>query len=262
MRDQLTALREDDWDVLIVLDACRADTFGEVCGIAEVVRAAGPCTPVWVRAAGPLLQERGAVYFSANPVVDREVRKCGLGIEIVPVWENQWGRFTAQQIPSVHPLSVNGVVAAHVQMGRLDGRPLVVHYVQPHSPYIGAVPLAFARWGGAGGPAGGEFGEACHALRRPGNAVKRGDITWEQLRAAYRANLELVWHAAQQLAGALPSRRIIVTADHGELLGEDGRFGHEGHWDHPALLSVPWRALTAARVPETARSKLEALGYA
>ncbi len=272
MREQLIALREEDWDVLIVLDACRADTFAETCAVAEVVRAAGPCTPAWIRAAGPLLQERGAVYFSANPVVDREVRKCGLdlpagrqaGIEMVPVWQSQWGRFTAHQIPSVHPLSVNGVVAAHVQMGRLEGRPLVVHYVQPHSPYIGAVPLAFARWGGAGAPAGGEFGEACHKLRRPGRAVKRGEITWEQLRAAYRANLELVWHAARLLASQLAPRRVIVTSDHGELLGEDGKFGHEcGYTGYEELWRVPWLCLEGSRLEqETTGQKLEALGYA
>jgi arylsulfatase A-like enzyme len=38
----------------------------------------------------------------------------------------------------------------------------------------------------------------------------------------------------------LPSgTRVIVTADHGELFGEGGRFGH-GPFTHPKLLEVPW----------------------
>jgi len=33
---------------------------------------------------------------------------------------------------------------------------------------------------------------------------------------------------------------IIVTADHGELLGENGEWGHPIGSEKPALRGVPW----------------------
>lgn len=263
MREQLQLLRETDWDALLVLDACRADCFREVClKGAETVRSPGVCTAQWIAAAGPTLLERGALYFSANPVVDREVARRGLDLELVSVWDRHWGRFTRHRVPSVHPMSVNGVVLTHEEMGLLKGRPAVVHYLQPHSPYIGEAPLAMARWGRSRH----EFGRACHALPRPDSAARRGKLNWEVLRRAYGANLRLAWNAALMLARSL-SGRVVVTADHGELLGEDGRFGHEGHWRHDALLQVPWLELKAQSESPQAegngmKRKLEALGYA
>jgi len=53
------------------------------------------------------------------------------------------------------------------------------------------------------------------------------------VRNAYRENLELVLNYVKQLVAEIPSGKIIITADHGEWLGEDGRYGH-------ALMEVPW----------------------
>jgi len=256
-------LREEPWDVLIVLDACRADVFAEVCQPAEVVRSPFIHTPGWIHRVGPLLWQQRVVYFTANPVVDRECKRHDFHIELVSVWQRLWGRYTEEAIPSVHPLSVNGAVLTWEALGKLRKRKIVVHYLQPHCPYIGAVPLALGRWGGTGGPAGGAFGEACHDLKHPVKAVEQGAADWELVRRAYRANLKLVWHAARQLAAAVPSRRVVVTADHGELLGEDGKFGHEGGYtEYEDLWRVPWLAIERGAIKqESTEQKLEALGY-
>lgn len=271
MRDQLTLLRETDWDALIILDGCRADYFREVCSLeAEVVRSPGNCTPAWIAKVGPLLAQRQVLYFSANPVVDREIAKRGLALQgesldIVPLWERLWSRLTHLSIPSVHPWAAVGAVLGRLEdLGR---RAVVVHLLQPHSPYIGAVPLAMGRWG----PDRTEFGRACHGLARPDILARDGALDWNTLRRAYRANLALAWHPAVHLASHLmeDGRKVVITGDHGELLGEDGgKFGHEANWHHPELHDVPWLVLEnrdftrrTAGKPETVRSKLEALGY-
>ncbi len=282
MKDQLTLLEGTDWDVLIVLDACRADYFrallapqiaaGDVRGDLTTVRSPFVHTPGWIHRVGPLMERLNPVYFTANPVVDREVKRRGFNIELVSVWKTLWGDCTVEGIPSVHPFAVNGCVLGRRDFGDLKGRKVVVHYVQPHAPYIGRLPLKMGRFGQARHP----FGRACHRLPRPDQAVKRGETTWETVRAAYAANLELVWGAARHLMDRLGGR-CIVTADHGELLGEDGgKFGHEGNWRHDELFEVPWLVLRRGRdcsqqelsrpgasegEDEDMQSKLKALGY-
>jgi len=268
MKHQLDILCSCPWDVLIVLDACRADCFGALASNAgvpgpEAVRSPAVCTARWVARVGPILADMGVLYFTANPVVDRECRKLGLELELVSVWQSQWGRFTEQGIPSVHPLSVNGIVSGYRQLGLLDGRRAVVHYLQPHSPYIGSPPLAVARWGTSGH----DFGRACHRLHRPDRLVKRHALDAGLLRRAYEGNLRLVWHAARLLAREMAGT-VVVTADHGECLCEpevDGNFGHECHWQYPALYEVPWLVVSETDGGDESASihaKLQALGYA
>jgi len=307
MEDQLTLLRETPWDVLIVLDACRADAFKttalhpqitqipqsreeqKASGAGQktraqtrerngspppvvasassaesadhsfqVVRSAANCTAGWIAKLGPLFAARHAAYFSANPVVDREIHKRSLDLWLISIWQSHWAHFTPARIPSVHPMSVNGVVLTCMSYGTSPGA-IVVHYLQPHSPFIGNVPLGLARWGRGKG----DLHVACHALTRPDVAVAEGVVTWAEVREAYLSNLRLVWDAVRQLVSALPDRRIVVTSDHGEMLGEDGgKFGHEANWMYPELFEVPWLELTGHGEAATTRQKLEALGYA
>jgi len=267
VRDQIELLTTESPDVLIVLDACRADAFRGVCSArAETVRSPARRTDRWLHQLGPLLRRRRAVYFTANPLV----KSCtGRWREItrVDVWETHWGRFSELQLPSVHPLVVNGVVGAWRDLGKLADRPVVVHYLQPHSPFIGAVPyaLTYLRWGCKGCRM---TQELCKVSLWPNTA----EIDWELLRRAYRANLELVWDAARRLADsfAAAGRRVVITSDHGELLGEtkDGapegepRFGHQPAYANPLLHEVPWLVWEYAPKQPTTTDKLEALGYA
>jgi hypothetical protein len=59
------------------------------------------------------------------------------------------------------------------------------------------------------------------------------------LRAAYQTNLEIVLAAVADLIRFM-SGRIIITSDHGELLGEGGRYSHFVGSERPELIEVPW----------------------
>jgi len=235
--NQLDLLKQTDWDVLIIFDACRADTFLDVTYTdARIVRS------------------------PAVSMVDREIEKRGFSIELVNIWEKHWSRFTRLAVPSVHPFSVNGVVLAYLELGLLKRRKVVIHYLQPHSPFIGSIPLALGRWGKEKSA----FEKACCQLLRPDVAVRRGAITWEHVRKAYAANLALVWRAAQMICGQFEGK-VIITSDHGEMLGEDGgKFGHCAHWRYPQLYEVPWLEWKggATEGESDVEDKLRALGYA
>ncbi len=269
MKDQLTLLSETDWNVLIILDACRADYFHELVPRAEVVRSPAGCTGPWFHAlVKSLRKERpplrdvaissSVLYFTANPVIDRELEQlpqrgkpCRI-VQRISLWKELW-RYHGpdRDIPTVHPADVAEVVCQDVH-DYGQPRRMVVHFLQPHSPYIGDTPLAMTRWGHDDD----EMSRRCRALPRPDKAVESGDLTWDDVRQAYRDNLKLVMQHAARLTAQLKGT-VVITSDHGEILGEHGgRFGHEPGWKFPELFAVPWLVeqrppLQDGRVPST-----------
>lgn len=263
MEDQFNLIRKIPWKVLIILDACRADAFEPYrkFGDYQTVITPAVCTEQWVRTVGPWMSEQtNLVYVNANPVVDKAARKYGFPLHLESLWKTHWGYFTPLHIPTIHPMSVAST-ALNLEMTDMTVGRYVIHFVQPHCPYIGAVPLAIGR----SGRGTHRLFIAVRSLRRPTKAVASGDITWEDVRVAYDANLALAWEAVQVIGAAMPDERIVVTADHGNMLGEDGKFGHKCHWWYPELLEVPWLDTTgrklAGRDVSTTLKKLEALGY-
>ena len=59
------------------------------------------------------------------------------------------------------------------------------------------------------------------------------------LRNAYKENLEIVLESVAELLEHV-SGNILITADHGEYLGENGRYGHGLVPRRPPIVEVPW----------------------
>ena len=119
--------------------------------------------------------------------------------------------------------------------------------MQPHFPCI------------ADGHAGGGTGGEPTRPRDDGVALEAwGDrplSVWEDLRfgrrstadvwAAYRANLEAVLDDVRLLTSNVDADRAVITADHGNAVGERGIYGHAAGVALPALREVPWAVTTA-----------------
>ncbi|MFB6147828.1 MAG: hypothetical protein ABEJ66_03000, partial [Candidatus Nanohaloarchaea archaeon] len=76
---------EEDWDYLIILDACRFDSFKQIYGDyfegkLEKRRSEGSATPEW--AAKTFTEEHDITYFSSNPFIN------SMGL---PLDEMDWG---------------------------------------------------------------------------------------------------------------------------------------------------------------------------
>jgi hypothetical protein len=106
-------------------------------------------------------------------------------------------------------------------------------------------------------------------------ATERGYVSLEKLEKLYKENLELVLCEVEGLVDTLDGKTVI-TADHGEHLGEGGEFAHPKGKYNRTLREVPWLELPfddrrnvfeGEPVNETAVSQegidqqLEALGY-
>ena len=269
--DSGTNVFERDWDVLIVLDACRADLLQSVATDSELLddvgsmRSVGSCSSEWLEETfnGHPETARTAMV-TGNTWTDRYVEADAFAA-LDEVWKYAWN----EELGTVPPSAVTDRAIATAR-GRAPDR-LVVHYMQPHHPFI-ADPIADDE---------GLARTSAHSdTVSPWVLLRRGEITTEQVWNAYEATLRHVLPEVATLVTNVDGQ-VAITADHGNLFGEGGLYGHPMHTPVPALLTVPWATTTGggarshdptldppeplpvSRVygAESDRERLDALGY-
>jgi hypothetical protein len=271
----------EEWDYLVVLDACRYDFFERVYreyldGSLEKRRSPGSSTPEWVAEAFPDSYDIG--YVSANPFVNgidvaldetKWGSSCGYSWRatdhfeaVYDVWNTGWD----EELGTVPPEAVNRVVAEK-RDAIADHDRTVIHYLQPHAPYISGGTGRKLKHLREGVDAGGEAADGgfLNPVRRRVEAklgqselaMKLGmlvelspltllDAGQEGSRAVierhYEENLRLVMESVAELVADLDGR-VVVTADHGEAFGEQGVWEHHVGKHIPVLVEVPWLEL-------------------
>lgn len=264
-----------DWDSLIILDACRFDTFEDVAsdlpGELTKVESKASATTQFLRAnfSGETLHD--TVYVTANPQLYRvengiyDADPINVAFhEQIDVWQDNWHEEHRTVMPEV--VTEAALAAAE----RYPNKRLIVHYMQPHAPYVGDTGVE----------------ELPTEYLNFWTSFKRGefDVSTETAKRAYRENLELVLPSVSELLSEYDGK-TVVTADHGELLGERDfpipirQFGHPPYTNIPSLVEVPWlvhesgsRPDIVSEAPEdtresrnvgadTVEQRLEDLGY-
>lgn len=245
------SVMEEDWDTLLVLDACRADAFETVVGKDEFdsycrVTSRASATPEWVRKNFTGGSFGDTVYVTSNPWVSKEAGDAFHSI--VDIWADKYG-IDPTAIPGDDALTaVSGfefkdtipadavTEEALKAYDRYPEKRLIVHYYQPHAPYVGQPD--------------GSLREEVPAFH-PGDELRRGVVTRADIKEAYYDNLAYVYDHAGDVVDAVDGR-TIVTADHGELFGERlWPFPIRGY-DHPvglrtaAAVQVPWAVVERA----------------
>ena len=257
---------DEDWDVLIVLDACREDLFREVVDIKrfdtyETRYSAGSATNEWARKnfSGQALTD--TVYVTGNPVVSREVRTA------FHVFVEVWRESFDEDIGTVPPESVTDA-ALETAADHPDQR-LIVHYLQPHYPFIGYPNLHYATFGQTDEVAVADVREGANDVWE---ALELGLVEYDTVWEAYADNLRRVMDSVEDLLAEI-NGTIVITSDHGNLLGEPvtslqiPMYGHPPCIYHPALREVPWAVIKGTRnvsdrQPEAdIEDQLESLGY-
>lgn len=258
-----------DWDILIILDGCRFDLFEETHDLEGSLQPAispASCTREWLKESFPN-EYPDTVYVSANPqtqihgVEDRFFKS-------VRVWDECWSEEVNTALPE-------GVASKASDIGaEYPNKRLIVHFVQPHYPFIGTLGQRIEHRG-------------FHKKAREGEAVeenvgltvwdrlKNGQLTRETVWQAYRENLEQTLPYISDLVNELEGKPVI-SSDHGNALGEWNIYGHPCGLYHPSLVKVPWfeidfderREIIAETVTPTeeikkdsVRKRLEDLGY-
>lgn len=101
----------------------------------------------------------------------------------------------------------------------------------------------------------------------------RGEIELEDAKTGYRETLAIVLDEVELLLENADIDSVVISADHGEALGEDGVYGHPADMYLNSLIRVPW-VTTCATDEETRQptdhrygteknieERLRALGY-
>ena len=220
----------EDWDNLLILDACRYDSFAERHDLpgtleARYSRASATSELLYDYFDGERLLD--TVYVTANPQLYRRRDEIDVQFhDVVHVWKDEgWD----EAFKTVRPETVAD--AAERALERHPDKRLLVHFIQPHFPFIGETGrrhLDLDALDFGDGVINGEMGVS-------------GDV----VRRAYEENLDLVLPSVERLLYSLGGRSV-VTADHGELLGERAfpipmrEYGHPAGIRAEALNKVPW----------------------
>lgn len=246
-----------DWDILCVLDACRADLFEEVVDESGTISSVGATSRTWVSRTFESCEHPGrTAYITGNPFWT-EVNTDDLGyFHIEGTSETEYG------IETVPP----AVLAEHTidvwrRRETLGVDRLIVHFMQPHAPFR-SKPEWFRR-------AIGEDSWSAHIWKR----LRDGEFTEDEVWEAYRDNLRWVLEDGVRPLQSNCEGLIAMTADHGNAMGEWGFYGHPLGCPVSAVREVPWKTTTGhdegtiqpeskeARESVDIERQLEALGY-
>lgn len=266
-----------EWDNLILLDSCRYDFFADVNTIeGDLNQVVSRGSHSWEFMQENFLRKEfhDTVYVTANPYSHRLDEDIFYTIEYV---HDQWD----EQIGTVRPEEVvNVALKAHDDY---SNKRLIVHMMQPHYPYLGPTADRIREQVDIKGhvKSVGEEGEDGRTGTPWWTAVENGNISWDDSIQAYRETLEIALNHTEDLVTKL-NGKSVVSADHGEVLGEQiaplvrRRYGHPYGFHTEETCTVPWLELPAnerreivAEEPigsekvaaETVDERLEALGY-
>lgn len=253
---QSTNVFDEEWDNLIILDACRFDYYEEETSISEgleKIRSVAPNTPLFLDNSLNDDHHHDTVYVTANPRV--EERERGTFHNIINVWKEEWD----EEIQSVRPENMTDcVLKAHADF---PDKRLVAHYIQPHTPYIGERGKVFLNENMLSGRRKEGINEESIRIM---NAIRYGliDISDAYLHKLYRENLQVCLEGVEALVEQLPGKTII-TADHGEHLGETvGPIPYKVYGHPPLytkeLLEVPLHVIDGERRETTPEPPIDA----
>jgi len=256
-------------------------------GTLEKIYSPGSCTNQWRDETFPGIYD-DITYISANPQINSKQSVYGYTAgehfpNIIELWQSGW----LEDKGTVAPDFVTDETLKCIH--NIHTPKTIIHYMQPHAPYfcLAESSVGYTTGNSHNGPGnmGNEktdtaskiykFKMMCYNylikcfknnhllgnhpdwqlrkwLNLPVKAPMEGVLrhhSVETLRMAYQDNLEMVLKETARLISYLKGT-IIVTADHGELLGEKNCFSHPNNDPHPILREVPWYTITQDRAKE------------
>lgn len=231
---------EEDWDNLIILDACRHDHFSEYCsmeGAYNTVISKGNDSKSFIQNNFADRDLHDTIYVTANPFVESIRDDVFHKVEyesLFDEWDEELNTITPDVVASY-------TIENHRQY---PNKRLIAHFMQPHAPYIGEKGRKLSSEGDFGKFEGElirneGFDIASHSIP---SSISKGIITEEELIEIYIENLNIVLNEVDNMLGEL-NGKTVITSDHGELLGERlfgrKRYGH-GRYHTEELRRVPW----------------------
>lgn len=256
----------DDWDVAIVLDACRPDVLAECASEFDFIpedvperRSNASQSKQWMeRNFTAEYSDRLAetTYVSGNPYTS-QVDTSGFQA-VDEVWTYAWSDELGTQPPG--PITDRAI---EIGRNRSPER-LLIHYMQPHFPSIPVdlgAKIDIDKFGQGGGT---------DIFPR----LERGELTYDEVWHAYRENCRHVLESVELLLDNYDAEDVVITADHANAFGERGIYRHPEDVKTAAVRNVPWVHTSAtdretyepesydtSSIDTSVEDRLEKLGY-
>lgn len=258
---------DEDWDLLIVLDACRVDAIKEISNEYDFIDeesissrwSVGSTSKEWINNTFTHKYEKelaNTAYITANGFsydiraddrnnayieFENTVLENREGL-LVPLLggivdeselgllDGLWGDPDIAQDEENQRLP-SSVTNHTIWVGRnTDFDRVIAHYMQPHAPFYSSSK---------------NYQELKNYEQKPFSALRSGtpkDKVWD----AYLDNLRFALDSVEILLNNFDAEKVIITADHGELFGELGLYSHQAGVPHPSLRRVPWVSTSAS----------------
>jgi hypothetical protein len=261
-----------DWDNLIILDGCRYDVFFEENDLPGTLqRRVSGRSESWEFLSRNFggMKCHDTVYITANPHWYK--LENNTFYDVVDLLTEEWDAEKGTVLPEDVTKRTKEIAT------EFPNKRLIIHFMQPHFPFLGPTAENLDH-----------KGLTIHLeneseanLPNVWAAAQRGEVATEAVQAAYRENLQIVLNQVEGLIDCLEGR-TVVTADHGNLIGEALKpvpvsgFGHPKNFYAPGIVNVPWNVIDTgtsknviAEEPlsststnnEQIEDRLQALGY-
>ena len=242
---------DEDWDVLLILDACRSDMFSRWCEIegelhTKISRGSNTREFLLGNFSDETLLD--TVYTTANPQFHKYADQINAEFHrVYNIWNSDlWD----ENVGTVHPDDVTEVAKQKIKDH--PNKRHIIHYLQPHYPFINTELENIGRditdyesdhsdiWG----------------LQMEGKI----DVSKERINQAYHKNLKIALDSVEDLIDEIAGK-IVITSDHGNVVGERSwpipikEWGHPSGIYIPELVEVPWLVIEKGERPEIRAEK-------
>lgn len=242
-RFETVSFADEEWDNLVIMDACRYDTMAANSIFEEKVE------PRFSNASHTheFLEKNfsgshlDTVYITASPQV---AQFGGKFAHVEHVWKDKW----SEEHNTVLPEDVTDTALEMKE--KFPDKKLIVHYMQPHFPFI----KSQIEQGSYRGKDRGR------KLPSVWEKLYAGEVNIDEVKRDYENNLKLALPEVKRLVEDLRGKTII-TSDHGNLFGKKisclpiRTYGHPIRVKDPELNRVPWIEISAEKRKEIAEAE-------
>ncbi|MDB2276556.1 hypothetical protein PM022_18945 [Halorubrum ezzemoulense] len=247
---------DEDWDTLVILDACRYDMFEKVNHIegeltAKESKASSTTECLHSNVDNRYL--RDTVYVTANPQLERNRENWDVDFyEVINVWLDEgWDKETGTVLADT---MTEAAITVHEQFTQ---KRLVDHYMQPHYPFVPSdTKLDKDHLASIETSKDDATGENVWAQKFIGELDQSRSEFWD----VYNTNLEYVLKHVENLLTEVTGK-TVVTSDHGNYVGERAspipirEYGHPRGMYDDVVVTVPWLEYESGKRREITTAK-------
>lgn len=215
-----------DWDILIILDACRVDLMSEVTDEYDFLNnqiptttSVGSSSQEWIRntfteSHSQTIAE--TAYVTGNPFSEKLLDSNDFD-SLEEVWQYVWD-------DEIHTVPARPISNRLIDILRNENPDRVVaHYMQPHATFIPHSEM-----------------QASGNQESIWMALREGEFEKTEVWDAYLDNLRYVLDDVSMVLENIDADTIVISSDHGNAIGEFGIYGHPSGYPISSLRKVPW----------------------